>query len=300
MSQLDKVITGKIKKPHLILIFGPDGVGKSTFAADAPGPIFLGKEDGTNFLDVARLPEPKTFSDVMTAIKELTTEKHDYQTLAIDSLDWIEPLVWNHVCTANHWANIEEPGYGKGYVLAQKSWQEMIAALSELRQARKMNIILIAHSQIKAFNDPSQPAPYDRYQLKLNDKASALFREFVDFVGFATYEVYTKNVKDGQKTKAFGTGKRVLFTTRVPAYDAKNRTGLPAELPLSYESYSAAADKGEPDSAEALRAAIKTLVAGIKDSALVEKINGTVTEAGDDVTRLEKIINRVRIVSENN
>lgn len=299
MSMLDSVTTGKIKKPHLILLYGPDGSGKSTFASDAPKPIFLGKEDGTNFLDVARFPEPKSFGDILLAIDELINEKHSYETLAIDSLDWIEPLVWQHVCNTAGKQSIEDVGggYGKGYTEANRHWLHMMGKLQELRSKRRMNIIAIAHSQIKIFNDPSQPAPYDRYQLKLNEKAAALWRELVDFVGFATYEVFTKADKGAQKSKAFGDGKRVLYTERRPSFDAKNRLGLPFELALSFSEFQKAADKHEPRPVDDILANIHELSALLTDEEIKKKVAASVEKAGSNVLALEKILNKLRTIT---
>ena len=199
---LSQIKRGRLKKPVLALIYGPDGVGKSTFGADAPLPIFLGTEKGTANLDVARFPTPQNFQGVLRALDELLHEKHNFQTLIIDSLDWMEPVVWDHVCTETGAPNIESVGggYGKGYVAANKLWMEMIARLTRLQETKAMNIILVAHSQIRTFQDPQTQAGYDRYQLKLNEKAAAIFREFVDCVLFANFEVFTKkdNGKDAR------------------------------------------------------------------------------------------------------
>jgi hypothetical protein len=293
MSLLSQVKKGKIQLPALVIVYGVDGVGKSTFAASAPSPIFVGTEKGTASLDVARFPTPKSFKEVLTAIDELTKEKHDYKTLAIDSLDWLEPLVWEQVCIDNSWKSIEDPGYGKGYVFANKYWQDMMSRLSRLREDRGMNIVLIAHSQVKLAKDPQAQAEYDRYQLKLNDKAAALWREFVDSVLFANFEVYTKSDKSG-KTKAYGEGARLVFTERRPGFDAKNRMGLPSQLPLSWDDFKAACDEGHAESAEAISAHIQELLTQVQDAALKDKITKLAEEAKDDASKLERIQNKLR------
>ena len=175
MGMLENIKTGKIKKPYLILMQGVDGVGKSTWASEAPSPIFLGNEDGTNYLDVARMPTPKTFKDVMQGISELTEGKHEYKTLVIDSLDWMETLAWAHVCSENNWKNIEDPGYGKGYTIVLDTWKKMITALAMLREKRGMNIILIAHTLVKPFNDPNLPAPLRQIHYQNARQSSGTF-----------------------------------------------------------------------------------------------------------------------------
>ena len=294
MSVLNSVVKGKIASPDLIVLYGVDGVGKSTFAASAPSPIFIGSEKGTSNLDVARLPS-NTHNDVLVAIKALTEEAHEYKTLCIDSLDWLEPLVWDTVCRDAGAPNIEQAygGYGKGFVAANKLWIEMMARLTALRESKKMNIIVIAHAQVKAFNDPQQNATYDRYQLKLNDKASALWREYVDCVLFANFEVYTKQ-NDKKKTIAMGDGTRLLYTERRPGYDAKNRLGLPMTLPLSWEAYASARATGTPEEPTLVMSQLKELVGQVGDAALKSKIEESIKNAGNEITKLLVIRNRIR------
>lgn len=295
MSMLSQVTKGKVKTPDFVVIYGVDGVGKSTFAAQAPSPIFLGPEKGTSNLDVARYPERKTFEELMAAVADLTTNPHDYKTLAIDSLDHIEPIVWNKVCRDAGAHQIEEAygGYGKGYVAANKLWLEMIAALQAMREKRGMNVIAIAHSAVKAFNDPQTNSTYDRFQLKLNDKASALWRESADAVLFANYEVYTKQ-DDKKRTRAFGEGVRLLFTERRPAFDAKNRAALPPTIALDWSAYQQAKEGATPNAPETILAQIAELKAQIKDADLLSKVDGFLAQAGNDVSKLMPTLNRLR------
>lgn len=293
MTLLSQVKRGKIKKPVLALIYGPDGVGKSTFAADAPGTIFLGTEDGTASLDVARFPAPQKFEDVIQILKELLTEQHSYQTLAIDSLDWLEPMLWDYVCRQNKWQSIEDPGFGKGYVYANKIWMQMMEVLSQLRALKDMSIIVIAHSQVRPFNDPTHMNPYDRYSIKLNEKAAALWREFVDTVLFATFEVHVAK-NEQKKTRALGDGKRVLYTERRPSFDAKNRLGLPFEMDLSWDAFIKAAERGAPEEPAEIKKNIQELMSRLQDEDIKKSVVEAVEKAGDNSVRLEQIQNRLR------
>lgn len=291
---LSQVTKGKIKQPILTLCYGPDGVGKSTFGAKAPNPIFLGTEKGTANLDVARLPTPDSFKQVLQMIDELTREKHDFKTLVIDSIDWLEPMVWEQVCVDHNWKNIEDAGYGKGYVYAQKYWSDMISRLSALREKRSLNIIAIAHAQVKLAKDPQHQTEYDRYQLKLNEKAASLWREFVDSVLFANFEVFTKTEKG--KTKAFGDGARYIYTERRPGFDAKNRHGLPFQLPLEWDDFVSAMESEEPESPETVLSNIHELLAHVTDPSLKEKVHDTLKTVGADLPGLERIQNRLRVL----
>lgn len=293
MSRLAEVKKGKIQQPILTLIYGPDGVGKSTFGADAPNPIFVGTEKGTANLDVARYPSVNTFKDVMFAIEDLTKNPHSFQTLVIDSLDWLEPLVWEQVCFDHNLKSVEDLGYGKGYVYAQKLWDDMIKGLSAIRESRKMNIVLIAHAHIKLTKDPQVQAEYDRYELKLNKTAASRWREFVDSVLFANYEVHTKSDKQG-KTKAFGDGARYLFTERRPGFDAKNRFGLPFQLPLSWADFAAACDTGPTNDPKVLLENVHELINYVTDPALKEKVMNALERVQSDPVGLGKLQEKLR------
>ncbi len=295
MGVLDHVTKGKLSVPDCVVIYGVDGIGKTTFAAAAPDCIFLGPEKGTANQDVSRLPTVKSYNDVLINLQALQEDSHAYKSLAVDSLDWLEPLVWDKVCVDAGATNIEAAygGYGKGYVAANKIWIDFMSRLTQLRDSKGMNIILIAHCQVKVFNDPQTNSTYDRYQLKLNDKASALFREYVDSVLFANWETYTKEEK-GKKTKAMGDGTRLMYTERRPGYDAKSRYSLPPTLPLDWNAYVQAKSSGSPEKPEALVAQIHELIAQIADLVIRGKATERLEAAGNDITKLLVIRNRLR------
>ena len=299
---LTGISKGKVKKPALVLIYGVDGSGKSTFGSEAPNPVFLGPEDGSANLDVSRFDDVTSYQKVREKIKSLIEAQHDFKTLVIDSIDWMEPLVWKEVCNLDPKKPtiIDEAfgGYGKGYVKANELWKEMMSDLVVLREKRKMNIIVIAHSHVKAFNDPSQPLPYDRYVLKLNDKAAALWREFVDCVLFCNFEVsVVKESRGDKKGKAYGEDKRVMYSQRRPSFDAKNRYGLPFELPLGWSYFESAMNAGNPDSLEQVKKDLNDLLNDEKLSDKKESMIKAITEAGDDLQRLVKIRNYARVLA---
>ncbi len=243
MSILSTATTGKKIVPVFALIHGTDGIGKTTFASNAPNPLFLGTETGTMQLNVSRLPAPETYAEFLQQVHALRLEKHDYKTLVIDSLDWLEPLLWAQVCSEANVASIELAygGYGKGYTKALDYWRTTIRALQLLQ--KRMHVILIAHTLVKKFEDPEALASYDRYILSLNEKAAALLRQAVDVVLFANYKVKVINIKEGPqgaKGKGRGTAERVMYTETRPAFDAKNRFGLPFEMPLDWKIFGAA------------------------------------------------------------
>jgi hypothetical protein len=232
---LKSIQKGASHLPPRILIYGVQGIGKTTLGADAPNPIFILTEDGLGSLDSPHFPLCKTYSEVMEALTVLASQDHDYKTLVMDSLDWMEPLVWKHTCEVNNWQSIEDAGYGKGYVEALVYWADYIDAINYLRNEKGMTIVQTAHANAKRFNDPTTE-PYDRYQIKLQQKASEKMLEHSDIVLFANYRVTTvKEGKDKKDVRAVGAGERIIFTEERPAFIAKNRYSLPAELPLSWD-----------------------------------------------------------------
>jgi hypothetical protein len=254
---LASISKGKTTAPYRILLHGVDGVGKTTFGANAPSPVFIGTEDGTDHLDVARFPCPESWEDLLDAVKSLSDAQSPYRTLVIDTLDWAEPLLWRSVCEREKVHSIEEVGggYGKGYVAALDGWRVFLAALERMQRERGVNVILLAHSLIKPFKNP-EGDDFDRYVLKLNDKAAGLIREWCKGVYFANYETFA--IKDkAKRIRGVSTGARLLYTQRTAAYDAKDRYGLPEQLPLSWDEFDAAAKSGNPADPTALTAEIK-------------------------------------------
>lgn len=239
MKLLQQVHTGKRPAPRRIMTYGVHGIGKSTFGAMADRTIFLPLEDGLGEIDCASLPLMDSYDQVLAALGELYTEPHDYRTVVVDSLDWLEQLIWAEVCRKRSVETIEDIGYAKGYTFALTQWREVLAGLDALRNERAMTVILLAHCKIETFANPETES-YDRYVPRLHKHASALIQEWCDEVLFATYKIFTKQHDEGfNRTRAqgIGTGERVLRTTERPAHVAKNRLNLPDELPLDYSVY---------------------------------------------------------------
>jgi len=236
--------TTRASKPPRVVIHGPHGIGKTTLGANAYAPIILPFEDGLSGLEVDAFPKFTNYADALAAVRLLAAGGHQFGTAVLDSLDWLEPLIWEHVCKKNDWANIEAPGFGKGYIDATATWSEFLEALDMLRDSG-MAVICIAHSEVKRFDAPDTEA-YDRYQIKLQKAASAIVHEWADIVGFAQFEtiVHKDKVaggfsKDG-RARGVATGRRLLRVVEKPAYVAKNRYGMPDTIPLDWNALVAA------------------------------------------------------------
>lgn len=284
--KLGAITKGRLERPMRVLAFGIEGIGKSTFAANAPNPIFIAAEDGTAQLDVARFPEPKSWREVFDAIDELIDGEHDFKTIVVDTLDWLEPLCWQAVCERNKWKSIEDGGYGKGYVAALDEWRLFLARLERLRERRGMHIIFLAHSWVKTFKSPDTD-DFDRYELKIHSKAGGLLKEWADAVLFARYETFSHVDDKTKRAKGVSTGARVIHTQRTAAYDAKNRYDLPETLPLDWQAFAEAAQKHAPASPERLRARIAKLLEQA-DDATREKVTTAVEAAQNDAAKLAK------------
>jgi hypothetical protein len=284
--KLDALVKGRQAKPVRVLLYGVEGIGKSTFAANSPAPIFLGAEDGTAHLDVTRFPMPTSWVEALDAVRTLTREAHDFKTLAVDTLDWLEPLLWEHICARDAQQNIEAYGYGKGYVAALDEWRIFLAALEKLREERGMHVVLLAHSWIKPFKNP-EGNDFDRYELKLHPKAGGLLKEWSDVVLFANYETFA--VADNSKrAKGVSRDMRLIHTTRKAAFDAKNRFDLPESLALDWNEFWTALQTARPADPKALEAAIREnaekLEAGLK-----AKVLEAITRAGGDAVKLAQL-----------
>lgn len=292
---LGNITRGRLERPLRIMIYGVEGVGKSSFASHAPRVVFLGAEDGTTQLDVARFPEPHTWLEAIEAVDELAQSQHDYQTLAIDTLDWLEPLCWAHLYTTRRTKtgaraqSIEDYGYGAGYKVALDVWRTFVAALERLRAARSMHVITIAHSTIKRLNNP-EGDDYDRYVPKLNEHAAGLFKEWSDVVLFARHETLTHDT--GGRTKGISSGARIVQTEHSAAFDAKNRHDLPPRLPLDWDAFMAAMKAHQPAEPAVLRARIDELLEHGTDE-LVVRVRAAVAGAGDNAASLARILNHL-------
>ena len=239
MKLLEKIQRGKESSPRRVMLYGTHGIGKSTFGSMSPKSIFIQTEDGLGGIDCDKFPLAKTFDDVIAALSELYSEKHQYRTVVVDSLDWLERLIWEEVCKKRMVKSIEDIGYAKGYVFALAQWQEFLNGLTALRNEIGMMIILIAHAKIEKFENPATDS-YDRYAPRLHKLASAVVQEWCDEILFATYKVYTKATDEGfnrKISKGTGMGERLIHTTERPAHVAKNRLNLPDELPLEWTAY---------------------------------------------------------------
>lgn len=294
---LANIISGKIDSPDRIFVLGVEGVGKTTFGADAPEPIFISTESGTGRVKTSRFPEPETYDDVLAAVETLLLTEHTYKTLVIDTIDWLWPLITADVVRRNGVTNIEEVGggYGKGYEAARSEMKSFLSKLEQLRMKRSMRVILLAHVLVKPFKNPKGP-DYDRYQAAFDEKAYGIVKQWVDQVVFATFEETISEQKG--RAKGVSTGRRVMYSEHSAAFDAKNRLELPQLLPFSWADF-AEARAGESDERPVAADLIADCVELATNLGLPEdhKARVAITAAGDNVEQLIRILNKLRTMA---
>lgn len=232
-----QITSGKIVGAQKIAVYGPEGIGKSTFASKFPNPVFIDTEGSTKHMDVPRTPKPSSWTMLLEQVRYFKTNPYQYDTLVIDTADWAEQLCMTEICAKSQKKSIEDFGYGKGYIYLAEEFGRLLNLLEEVVEVG-INVVITAHAQMRKFEQPEEMGAYDRWELKLQKKTAPLLKEWADMVLFANYEIYVVNV-DNQgvqkgKNKAQG-GKRVMYTTHTPSWDAKNRHNLDLKLNFDYK-----------------------------------------------------------------
>ena len=233
------IIRGKIPCAKKVVIYGPEGIGKSTFASKFPDPVFIDTEGSTKDMDVARFEKASSWPMLMEQIRFVRSNPSICKTLVIDTADWAEQMCVTDLCARYGKKGVEDFGYGNGYVYAKEEFGRFLNALEEVVESG-INVVLTAHAQMRKFEQPDELGAYDRWEMKLGKKTSSqttpLVKEWADMVLFANYKTWSIAVDDkGKKRKAQG-GERTMYTSHHSCWDAKNRYGLPEEVPFSYDS----------------------------------------------------------------
>lgn len=231
-----QIITGIMPKATKAVLYGPEGIGKTSFAAKAPNPLFIDTEGGTTRLNVRRLPAPQSWAMVLEQVQWVIYNPKAAHTLVLDTADWAQRLCTDAVCARLKLSGIEDLGYGKGYAYVYEEFGRLLNLLDQVID-RGINVIVTAHAAMRKFEQPDEMGSYDRWELKLNNSQKCsianMVKEWADMVLFANYEtIVVKN--ENKKGKAQG-GQRVMYTTHHPCWDAKNRFDLPEKLPFVYE-----------------------------------------------------------------
>jgi len=227
------ITEGKEKRPLKIVIYGPEGIGKSSLSAHFPFPLFIDTEGSTSSLDVRRIKCSKSWNELIDVIKEVKKTPNICKTLVIDTADWAEILCTAAVCEKYRKNSISEFPYGYGYVYLQDEFSKLLNLLDELIETG-INVVITAHAKPRKFELPEEQGSFDRYEMKLSKQVCPLLKEWCDCLFFCNYKIHVVTSENNSK-KAQG-GKRVMYTAHTPTYDAKNRFGLAEELDLDFSS----------------------------------------------------------------
>lgn len=289
------VARASTSRPIRMVVYGGSGIGKTTFAAGAPSPVFITSEEGLGAIGAQAFDPPEKFNDVIEMLTSLERDKHDFKTVVVDSLDWLEPLVHDHICVEAGVETLESVPYGKLYAKVPLEWRRFIVSLERVQRVKNMNVILIAHHQTRTFANPEGP-DFDRVCLKLLEtkmvKTSELLTEWADIVGYAAQETVTRTDDNG-KSKAATTGGRVLHVAPSPARVAKSRYAIAEKLPLAWSAFEAAIAAARPLPADEAKREIERLAAKMKDLDKT-KVAEYLSKAGNDEFRINQVLSFCR------
>lgn len=237
MSLLKQVTSGKVMKPINVLLYGVEGIGKSTFASGAPKPIFIGAEENDE-LEVDRFPRCDDWETFVSYLDALINEKHDFKTVVIDTIDSVEILLHKMIMAKDGSSSMAKAcgGYGAGYTEAVNHMTDIRRKLAQLRDDKNMNVVILAHAQKVKFDDPIHGINYDTYEMKLHKNAGPLFKDWVSCILFANYVTHKTESKSG-KEMLVGIGERKILSEKRPGHDGKNRFDLPYEMNLDWNEF---------------------------------------------------------------
>ena len=228
-----KIVKGKQRPPLRVVMYGVEGIGKTTLASQFPKPIILDTEDGSAHLDVDRVP-CRTMADLQGAMHSLVRDPEGYQTVVIDSADWAERMAQEQLLRDEKKDSIEQFGFGKGYVMLAERLSRILALADQLL-ARGLNVVWVAHAKVVRVSPPDQTDGFDRYEMKMHKQVAPLFKEWCDLLLFLNYRTIITEGEDG-RSKGRGGKERIMHAQRSAAWDAKNRFGLPESMPMSIDT----------------------------------------------------------------
>ena len=275
-----KIIEGKEQRPLKFVIYGPEGIGKTSLASQFPYPLFIDTEGGTSSINLRRIKCQKSWDELLSIVKEIHDNPHLCKTVVIDTADWAEILCENAVCEKYRKSNIEDFGFGKGYVYLVDEYSKLLAQLDRLLEVG-INVVITAHAKPRKFELPEEAGAYDRYEMKLTKQVAPLLKEWCDALLFCNYKIYVVATESGSK-KAQG-GKRVMYTSHNPTYDAKNRFNLPDECELSFSALAHLFSEHKPNVGD-------TKPSVVQERQTVVKLKEMIMEAGINESDVHEVV----------
>lgn len=285
------ITKGKIATAKKVVIYGPEGIGKSTLAAQFPEPVFIDTEDSTKELDVMRYPKPETWNDIITYVNDFM-EAMPGKTLVIDTADWAEQLCIAHTCARLGVKGIEDVGYGKGYVYLSDDFTALLRKCDDLIE-QGVNVVFTAHAQMRKFEQPDEMGAYDRWEMKLTKKNAPTLKEWADMVLFCNYKTDVITDQATKSKKATG-GKRVMYASHHPCWDAKNRYSLPDQMPMEFSQIKQLFEGIEPKAKEPdYRSKLREFLSAMTKEQKAEIVNKYGINAGTTNEQYKAIYNEL-------
>lgn len=296
------ITKGKIDRAQKVVIYGPEGIGKTSLASRFPDPLIIDTEGGTAHMDVRRIDKPETWEELLQIVKEVAATSGICQTLVIDTADWAEQLVTTYLCNKYKQNSIESFGYGKGYTYLAEEFARLLSAC-DLVISAGINVVITAHAKMRKFEQPDEMGAYDRWELKVSKQVAPLLKEWCDYLFFCNYQTFVVT-SETNTAKAQG-GKRVIYTTHHPAWDAKTREPLPDVIDLDFRKIAhlftkkadsapaQASDQKSNSAAQGTPAAEAARTAESNDSASekpIDKLHDLIKEAGVTDADIRKIV----------
>ena len=267
------ITKGKIDRALKVVAYGSEGIGKTTFAAAFPEPLFIDTEGGTAHMDVRRIDKPQSWEELLSIVNEVAADPNVCKTLVLDTADWAEALCVTHVCQKYKQNSIESFGSGKGYTYLAEEFGRLFSALDAVIASGK-HVVITAHAKMRKFEQPDEQGAYDRWEMKLSKQVTPLLKEWCDMLLFLNYKTYVVTTETNAK-KAQG-GKRVIYTSHHPCWDAKNRHSLPEEMDLDFKNIAHLFKTGSEPAADAVKP--------------IDRLRSLMTEANVTDAELQKVV----------
>jgi len=306
---LNGVVRGK-KRPARLFLYGPPGIGKSTFASESETPVFVTTEDGVDNLPVDQFPKAADYDTLIENVKQVATGDHDYKTIVIDTINGAAELCAQKICQEQFNGVWYTEKGKKGFTAFAQGWQSvseeirgLMALLDQCRNDRGMEIILLSHTGLHTVQHPLD-GDYAKFAPEMDKRVWARLSKWSDIILRADFDFYVKTEDGKTKGKAqIGDTTRWLFAAGNAGQDCKTRVGyeLPERMLLSYASYSESLNNGDTSIMQEASELWHVLDESGQKKALSYLGINSIENIGDaESTKVRATLNRLRQINAEN